>query len=144
MSQEYVFSEIERRWRESWREAGLFEARDDDPRPKFYALCMYPYPSGVLHMGHVINYTLGDVVARYQLLRGFKLLSPMGWDSFGLPAENAAMRTGVHPHAFTEANIARMHQQMERAGWGYDWRREVATSHPEYYRWTQWFFLRFF
>jgi len=144
MSQEYAFSEIERRWQARWRDAGLFEAREDDPRPKFYTLCMYPYPSGVLHMGHVINYTLGDVVARYQLLRGFKVLSPMGWDSFGLPAENAAMRTGVHPHAFTEDNIARMHEQMERAGWGYDWRREVATSHPEYYRWTQWFFLRFF
>lgn len=141
---EYNFAEIERKWQQRWADAGLFNADEDDPRPKFYALCMYPYPSGVLHMGHVINYTIGDVVVRYKLLKGYKVLSPMGWDSFGLPAENAAMRTGVHPHEFTEENIARMKEQMGRAGWGYDWRRELATSHPDYYRWTQWFFLKFF
>ncbi len=141
---EYRFSEIERKWQARWAENGLFRAAEDDPRPKSYVLCMYPYPSGVLHMGHVINYTIGDVVVRYKLLRGFKVLSPMGWDSFGLPAENAAIRTGVHPHRFTETNIARMRGQMARAGWGYDWEREVATSHEDYYRWTQWFFLKLY
>ncbi len=140
---EYQFAEIEKKWQARWEELRLFEAREEDPRPKCYVLCMYPYPSGVLHMGHVINYTIGDVIVRYKLLRGFKVLSPMGWDSFGLPAENAAIRTGVHPHEFTERNIARMTTQMTRAGWGYDWDREVATSHPDYYRWTQWFFLKF-
>ncbi|NOZ78628.1 MAG: leucine--tRNA ligase [Acidobacteria bacterium] len=142
-SNEYEFATIETKWQRRWREMALFDARADDPRPKCYVLCMYPYPSGVLHMGHVINYTIGDVIVRYKLLRGFKVLSPMGWDSFGLPAENAAIRTGVHPHEFTERNIARMTGQMTRAGWGYDWSREVATSHPDYYRWTQWFFLKF-
>ncbi len=141
---EYDFASIEKKWQTRWREMGLFEAREDDPRPKCYVLCMYPYPSGVLHMGHVINYTIGDVIVRYKLLRGYKVLSPMGWDSFGLPAENAAIRTGVHPHEFTERNIRRMTEQMVRAGWGYDWSRELATSHPDYYRWTQWLFLKFF
>ena len=141
---EYDFAAIEKRWQAHWREKGLFEAREDDPREKCYVLTMYPYPSGVLHMGHVINYTIGDVVVRYKILRGHNVLSPMGWDSFGLPAENAAIRTGVHPHEFTEKNIARMRDQMASAGWGYDWRREVATSHADYYKWTQWFFLKFF
>lgn len=141
---EYPFAAIEKKWQARWKEARLFTARDDDPRPRRYILTMYPYPSGVLHMGHVINYTIGDVVVRYNILRGYNVLSPMGWDSFGLPAENAAIRTGVHPHEFTERNIARMKGQMERAGWGYDWDREVATSHPDYYRWTQWLFLQFY
>jgi len=140
---DYDFTQIERKWQERWEAMGLFRAEEADPRPGCYVLSMYPYPSGVLHMGHVINYTIGDVVVRYKLLRGFKVLSPMGWDSFGLPAENAAIRTGVHPHEFTEENIARMTEQMRRAGWGFDWSRELATSHPDYYRWTQWFFLKF-
>jgi len=144
MAQSYDFASIEKKWQQRWKEAGLFTAREDDPRPKCYVLTMYPYPSGVLHMGHVINYTIGDVVVRYKILRGYKVLSPMGWDSFGLPAENAAIRTGVHPHEFTERNIARMREQMDRAGWGYDWSRELATSHPDYYKWTQWFFLKFY
>jgi leucyl-tRNA synthetase len=139
----YPFAEIETKWQRAWQKQGLFDAAEDDLREKSYVLNMYPYPSGVLHMGHVINYTLGDVVVRYKLLRGHKVLSPMGWDSFGLPAENAAIRTGVHPHDFTEKNISHMRDQMVRAGWGYDWAREVATSHPDYYRWTQWFFLQF-
>jgi len=140
----YEFAAIEPKWRARWQEQRLFEADETNPKPKYYALTMYPYPSGVLHMGHVINYTIGDVVVRYKILRGFNVLSPMGWDSFGLPAENAAIRTGEHPHSFTEKNIARMTEQMHRAGWGYDWRREVATSRPDYYKWTQWLFLQFY
>ncbi len=141
---EYNFAEIEKKWQAKWKQNNLFAADDRGTKPKCYVLTMYPYPSGVLHMGHVINYTIGDVVVRYKLLRGFDVLSPMGWDSFGLPAENAAIRTGVHPHEFTEKNIARMTEQMHRAGWGYDWTREVATSHQDYYRWTQWIFLKFY
>ncbi len=140
---DYDFAAIEKKWQKRWDEDGLFSNRHDD-RPPFYVLNMYPYPSGVLHMGHVLAYTLGDVMVRYKLLRGFNVLSPMGWDSFGLPAENAAIRTGVPPHEFTEKNIARMRDQMKRAGWGYDWSREFATSHVDYYKWTQWFFLKFY
>ncbi len=141
--QEYNFTQIEKKWQKRWEKDGLFRNRHDD-RPSCYVLNMYPYPSGVLHMGHVLNYTLGDVMVRYKLLRGYNVLSPMGWDSFGLPAENAAIRTGVAPHEFTEKNIDRMREQMKRAGWGYDWTREFATSHVDYYKWTQWFFLKFY
>ena len=143
MPENFDFKTVEPKWRAEWDRMALFKARENDPRPKCYVLSMYPYPSGVLHMGHVINYTLGDVVARYKMLRGFSVLSPMGWDSFGLPAENAAIRTGVHPRDFTEKNIAHMREQMRRAGWMYDWDRELATSHEDYYRWTQWLFLQF-
>ncbi|MDR1535299.1 MAG: leucine--tRNA ligase [Planctomycetota bacterium] len=139
---EYNFAKIEEKWQKRWERDGLFRNRRED-RPPFYVLNMYPYPSGVLHMGHFLNYTLGDVMVRYKLLRGYNVLSPIGWDSFGLPAENAAIRTGTPPHEFTEGNIARMRGQMRRAGWGFDWGRELATSHPDYYRWTQWFFLKF-
>ncbi|MDR0362252.1 MAG: leucine--tRNA ligase [Planctomycetota bacterium] len=141
--EEYNFSLIEKKWQKRWEKEGLFKTGKSD-RPNYYALNMYPYPSGVLHMGHVLNYTLGDVMVRYKLLRGYNVLSPMGWDSFGLPAENAAIRTGVAPHEFTENNIDRMRAQMKRAGWGYDWSREFATSHVDYYRWNQWFFLKFY
>jgi leucyl-tRNA synthetase len=146
MKEKYPFNQVEKKWQSAWVEQKLFETDDsaDAKGDKFYVLSMYPYPSGVLHMGHVINYTLSDVVVRYQLLQGHNVLSPMGWDSFGLPAENAAIRTGVHPHDFTEANIKEMTAQMSRAGWGFDWRRELATSHADYYQWTQWFFLQFF
>ena len=140
----YPFNSIEPKWQERWRNEKLFVADPAKADNKFYCLTMFPYPSGVLHMGHVINYTLGDVITRYQILRGHTPLSPMGWDSFGLPAENAAIRTGNHPHDFTNSNITKMTQQMQRAGWGYDWNRELATSHPDYYRWTQWFFLQFY
>ena len=141
--EEYNFQKIEEKWQKRWEKDGLFRNRHND-RPPFYVLNMYPYPSGVLHMGHVLNYTLGDVMVRYKILRGYNVLSPMGWDSFGLPAENAAIRTGVAPHEFTERNIERMREQMKRAGWGYDWSREFATSHTDYYKWTQWFFLKFY
>ena len=144
MNEKYPFHQIEPKWQQRWRDDKLFVADPAKADKKFYCLTMFPYPSGVLHMGHVINYTLGDVITRYQILQGCTPLTPMGWDSFGLPAENAAIRTGMHPHEFTNANIAKMTEQMQRAGWGYDWNREIATSHPDYYRWTQWFFLQFF
>ncbi|MDP8215265.1 MAG: leucine--tRNA ligase [Candidatus Euphemobacter frigidus] len=153
--EKYDFKTIEPKWQHCWKKMGLFTARDfDKEKEKFYCLTMYPYPSGVLHMGHVINYTLGDVIVRYKILRGYNVLSPMGWDSFGLPAENAARKQAaaareageepLHPNQFTEDNIAHMKNQMDRAGWGYDWRRELATSRPDYYRWTQWLFLLFY
>ena len=141
----YPFDEIEPKWQAHWREIGLFECDvADTSRPLYYCLTMYPYPSGVLHMGHVINYSIGDALARFHLMQGENVLSPMGWDSFGLPAENAAIKAGVNPADWTRQNIDQMRQQMTRAGWGYDWRREIGTSHPGYYRWTQWLFLQFY
>jgi len=140
----YPFAEIEKKWQQKWLDTGLFRADDDSPRPGFYLLVMYPYPSGVLHMGHVINYTLGDAMVRYKTMRGFNVLSPMGWDSFGLPAENAAIKLGIHPAESTRKSIDAMRRQMKKAGWGYDWDREIATSHPGYYKWTQWLFLKFY
>ncbi len=139
----FDFISTEKKWQKKWEEMGLFKAGFNAGKEKSYVLSMYPYPSGVLHMGHVINYTISDVIVRYKLLQGYDVISPMGWDSFGLPAENAAIRTGQHPHDFTEKNIARMTEQMNRAGWGFDWDREIATSHVDYYKWNQWFFLKF-
>ena len=129
------------RW---WGEHRSFEANEDPSREKFYCLCMFPYPSGRLHMGHVRNYTIGDVISRYQRMQGRNVLQPMGWDAFGLPAENAAIRHGVPPAQWTYENIAHMREQLMQLGFGYDWRRELATCKPEYYRWEQWFFLRLF
>ena len=141
----YPFAEIEPRWQRHWADSGLFECDTDDAaRPPYYCLMMYPYPRGALHMGHVINYSIGDAIVRFHLMRGENVLSPMGWDSFGLPAENAAIKAKVDPAAWTTQNIDKMREQMTRAGWGYDWRREVATSHPGYYKWTQWLFLQFY
>ena len=143
-TKDYVFADIEPKWQAYWEDIGLFEARRDGSKPKYYCLTMYPYPSGALHMGHVMNYTIGDVLVRYHLMKGFNVFSPMGWDSFGLPAENAAIKLGVHPEDSTRQNIDKMRSQIKRAGWGYDWRRELATSDPEYYKWTQWLFLKFY
>jgi len=140
----YDFETIELTWQRRWEEARTFSVTEDPDRPKFYNLCMYPYPSGDIHMGHVRNYTYGDLLTRYKTMRGFNVLSPMGWDSFGLPAENAAIRTGVHPREFTERQIARMRSQIRRLGSVYDWDREVACHTPEYYRWDQWLFLELF
>ena len=140
----YEHQKSEAKWQERWAESGVFEVEADPDRPKFYNLCMYPYPSGALHQGHVRNYTFGDLLTRYKTMQGFNVLSPMGWDSFGLPAENAAISSGVHPRENTKAQIAQMSEQIKRLGAMYDWRRELASHHPDYYRWDQWLFLQLF
>ena len=138
---EYRFAEIERRWQKRWLKEKIFEAREDDVRPKYYLVEMLPYPSGRIHMGHVRNYSIGDALARARRMQGRNVLHPMGWDSFGLPAENAALAHGVHPHKWTEENIAYMRQQMQSLGLSYAWSREIAAHREEYYRWNQWLFL---
>jgi leucyl-tRNA synthetase len=142
MDEKYFPEKIEEKWQQRWAGEGAFEAHDDDPRPKFYALEMLPYPSGFLHMGHVRNYAIGDALAWYKRLRGFNVLHPIGWDSFGQPAEQAAIKRGIQPPEWTEENIAHMKGQMKRLGVSYDWRREIAAHRPEYYKWDQWFFLK--
>jgi len=136
------FDEIERKWQDHWRREDAFGAGARPRGPKFYCLEMLPYPSGRLHMGHVRNYSIGDAVARFQRMRGRDVLHPMGWDSFGLPAENAAIKHGTHPARWTNENIAHMGQQLRRLGLAYDWSREIAAHRPDYYRWNQWFFLK--
>jgi leucyl-tRNA synthetase len=139
----YNFRESEAKWQQRWRERHTFEARHDPSRPKYYVLEMFPYPSGKLHVGHVRNYTMGDLVARYRRAQGFNVLHPMGWDAFGLPAENAAIAEHIHPATWTAENIATMRAQLQRMGFAYDWSREIATCHPEYYRHEQKMFLDF-
>jgi leucyl-tRNA synthetase len=138
----YDFDGVERKWQQRWRDEGTYQVDNDDPRPRFYALCMYPYPSGPAHQGHVRNYTFGDLVVRYRTMRGFAVLSPLGFDSFGLPAENAAIRTGTHPRIFTEARIVELKESLIRLGAVYDWRREVRSHDPSYIHWNQQIFLR--
>ncbi len=139
----YSFRESEAKWQQRWCDSGTFTARHDPARPKYYVLEMFPYPSGKLHVGHVRNYTMGDLVARYRRARGYNVLHPMGWDAFGLPAENAAIAGGIHPAVWTKENIATMRAQLQRMGFAYDWAREIATCHPEYYRHEQKMFLDF-
>ncbi|MGA2811933.1 MAG: leucine--tRNA ligase, partial [Candidatus Acidiferrum sp.] len=134
--------EIEAKWQKRWEAARVFETEADPSKPKYYVLEMLPYPSGTLHMGHMRNYTIGDVVARVKRMRGFNVIHPMGWDSFGLPAENAAIKNHTHPRVWTNNNIAEFQRAFRRFGFSYDWRREISTCEPEYYRWNQWFFLR--
>jgi len=135
---------IEARWQLHWLEEGTYEVDNDDPRPPYYVLSMYPYPSGPAHMGHVRNYTMGDLLVRYRTMRGDGVLSPIGFDSFGLPAENAAIQTGTHPRINTEANIEALSASLRRIGAAYDWRRVIRSHDPSYIRWTQWIFLKFY
>ncbi len=138
----YDPQKIEEKWQKRWAEARVFESEVDPSKPKYYVLEMLPYPSGTLHMGHMRNYTIGDVVARVKRMRGFNVMHPMGWDAFGLPAENAAIKNNTHPREWTNKNIAEFQRVLRRFGFSYDWRREISTCEPEYYRWNQWFFLR--
>jgi leucyl-tRNA synthetase len=139
---DYDFQAIETRWQKKWADAGAFEVKDEPGRPKFYCLEMLPYPSGDIHVGHVRNYCITDVVSRYKAMRGMNVLHPIGWDALGLPAENAAIQRGVHPEKWTRQNIAGMKRQLQRLGFSYPWSREIATCDPSYYRWNQWLFLR--
>ena len=137
-------TEIEKKWQEQWNNQQLASCNVSTKKDNFYNLCMYPYPSGDLHMGHIRNYTIGDVITRYKQKNGFNVLSPMGWDSFGLPAENAAIKTGIHPKKFTEERISNMRSQIKRLGSLYDWNKEVAAHDQDYYRWTQYLFIKLF
>jgi leucyl-tRNA synthetase len=139
---DYDFQEIETRWQAKWAAERAFEVTEDPKRPKFYCLEMLPYPSGDIHVGHVRNYCITDVISRCKTMRGMNVMHPIGWDALGLPAENAAIKKGIHPEKWTRANIAGMKRQLQRLGFSYPWSREIATCDPEYYHWNQWFFLR--
>src|ERR687894_3127860 len=141
-TERYNAAEAEPRWQKIWDERGVFTTRNDDPRPKYYVLEMFPYPSGRLHVGHVRNYTIGDILARYKRARGFNVLHPIGWDAFGLPAEQHAVKTGTHPASNTQNNITNFKRQIKALGFSYDWEREIDTTDPKYYKWTQWIFLK--
>ena len=142
MQDQYDFRQTETDVQALWDANDAFRATEDPTRPKYYCLCMFPYPSGSLHMGHVRNYTIGDVVSRYKRMQGYNVLQPMGWDAFGLPAENAAIKNKTAPAKWTYANIAEMREQLQKLGFAYDWSRELATCTPEYYKWEQWFFIQ--
>jgi len=144
MKRQYDHRALEPRWQAYWEQQHTFRVTEDLSKNKYYCLEMFPYPSGRIHMGHVRNYAIGDVVARYKRMRGFNVLHPMGWDAFGLPAENAAIEHGVHPGLWTDENIRYMRGQLRQMGLSYDWSREVTTSEPEYYRWNQWIFLKMY
>ena len=141
---DYHPQELDKKWQERWAASRAFEVTEDPSQPKFYCLEMFAYPSGHAHVGHVRNYIIGDVMARTKRMRGYNVLHPFGWDAFGLPAENAAIKSGIHPEDSTRANIAHMKGQLQRLGISYAWERELATCDPEYYKWNQWLFIRMF
>jgi len=144
MKEAYNFKEIEKKWQKVWEERKVFEVTEDPSRPKYYCLEMYPYPSGQIHMGHVRNYSIGDVIARFKKMRGYNVLHPIGWDALGMPAENAAIKHAIHPRKWTLDNIDYMRSQLKKLGYSYCWEREVNTCLPEYYKWNQWLFLKMF
>ena len=137
-------TEIDKKWQDRWEKDGIYRTRDDDPRPKWHELTMYPYPSGDLHIGHWYTMAPSDCHARFRRMQGYNVLHPMGFDAFGLPAENAAIRRGIHPNPWTMGNIENMRRQLRSMGPVYDWDRELITCLPEYYRWNQWLFLQFY
>ncbi len=141
---DYNFTEIELKWQKRWEDSKAFLCKKDPSKKKYYVLEMFPYPSGRLHMGHVRNYTIGDLVSRFLKMSGYNVFHPMGWDSFGLPAENAAIKNNIPPFKWTSENISYMKKQLKRMGFSYDWTREVATYQPEYYKWNQWMFLKMY
>jgi len=140
---DYQPAQIEPKWQKFWEDKKLHQTPDKSDKPKYYDLVMFPYPSGKIHMGHVRNYAIGDVIARYKKMRGFNVLHPIGWDAFGMPAENAAIQHQTHPAAWTEKCIQNMTKQLKRLGLSYDWTRQVTTCQEDYYKWTQWLFLKF-
>src|SRR3989338_2207779 len=143
--QNYNHKEIEKKWQKRWEEMGLYRADDNSPKEKKYILDMFPYPSGAgLHVGHVESYTATDIYSRYLRMNGFNVLHPQGWDAFGLPAENYAIKTGIHPAETTKEAINNFIRQINSLGLSYDWSREINTSDPAYYKWTQWMFLLFY
>ena len=144
MDRDYNFKKIETKWQKKWEEEDLFHVKEDPSKPKYYCLEMFPYPSGKLHMGHVRNYSIGDVIARYKTMNGYNVLHPIGFDSFGLPAENAAIKNNTHPAVWTSSNIAEMERQLRQMGLSYDWDREACTYKEDYYRWMQWIFIQFY
>ena len=142
---EYNFREIERKWQQYWVEHNTYKVREDGSKPKYYVLNMFPYPSGAgLHVGHPLGYIASDIYARYKRLQGFNVLNPMGYDAYGLPAEQYAIQTGQHPAITTNQNIARYREQLDKIGFSFDWDREVRTCDPAYYHWTQWAFQKMF
>jgi len=145
MDKFYDHKKIENKWQEAWEKEGVFKARDDSSQPKYYCLIEFPYPSGDgLHVGHVESHTAIDIVARKKRMEGFNVLYPIGWDAFGLPTENYAIKTKQHPKVVTEKNIDRFREQIKKTGMSFDWSREINTTNPDYYKWTQWIFLQLY